>query len=72
VIDGPDASLAVVARATPDRVLGTLTTWATHPDGRITGLAVMRREVARDEVLQITGMEVDVTVVDDPPADRSS
>jgi folate-binding protein YgfZ len=57
-----DDYLALVPLDDPSgRARGTLTSWATRPDGSLTGLAILRREVEPGNQLLVAGSEVIVT-----------
>lgn len=58
-----DDYLALV-RSDAERKIGSLTSWATAPDGSLVGLAIVRREVAAGERLSLIGTDVTVTTTD--------
>ncbi|MCZ4496964.1 MAG: glycine cleavage system protein [Thermoleophilia bacterium] len=54
--------------AAAGRASGRLTTWATRPDGSIAALAVLRREIEQDELLQLPDTATSLRVLDASPA----
>lgn len=63
-----DAPSDVAAPAATARPKGELTSWACHPDGRVVGLAVLRREIDASAPLQVRGSATIVRPVDAAPA----
>ncbi|MCW2962596.1 MAG: hypothetical protein JWM90_2983, partial [Thermoleophilia bacterium] len=69
VDDSPEAPFELRrVDAAAGRPSGRLTTWASRPDGTIAALAVLRREVQQDELLQLPGASTTLRVLDASPA----